>query len=106
MGSSLATSSARAGAVRTRLEPYPAHGALAFNFLSGLAFLAGALLAYGASLRFDVTWLVPVATGNFIDVAASDLVPEVNKPQTLWSAAVHLLAFTLGLGLVFGLHGH
>lgn len=80
--------------------------ALAFNFLSGLAFLAGALLAYGASLRIDVTWLVPVATGNFIYVAASDLVPEVNKPQTLWSAAVHLLAFTLGLGLVFGLHGH
>jgi zinc and cadmium transporter len=77
--------------------------ALVFNVLSGLTFLAGALLAYGASLHFDVEWLVPLAAGNFIYIGASDLVPEVNKPHTLATAAVHFGAFVVGLGILFAL---
>jgi zinc and cadmium transporter len=40
--------------------------ALLFNLLSGLTFLVGGLVAYGASLRFDVGWMVPLAAGNFL----------------------------------------
>ena len=47
--------------------------ALLFNVLSGLTFLTG----------------------------ASDLVPEVNKHQDLKANAVHLVAFVLGLALLF-----
>jgi zinc and cadmium transporter len=78
--------------------------ALLFNLLSGLTFLAGAMLAYAASFRFDVRWLVPLAAGNFIYIGASDLVPEVNKPHTIASSLVHFVAFAGGLGLLFGLH--
>jgi zinc and cadmium transporter len=51
--------------------------ALLFNFLSGLTFLIGGLVAYGAAQRIDVTFLVPFAAGNFIYIGASDLIPEL-----------------------------
>src|SRR5690606_37297228 len=56
--------------------------ALLFNFLSGLTFLLGGLVAYAASRAFDVSWLVPLAAGNFLYIGASDLVPEVNKARS------------------------
>ena len=77
--------------------------ALLFNFLSGLAFPAGALLAYMASSRFDVRWLVPLAAGNFIYIGASDLVPEVNKQHSLASSLIHFAAFVGGLASLLGL---
>src|SRR5690606_2700050 len=40
--------------------------ALLFNVLSALTFLVGGLVAYGASFRLDVSFLVPFAAGNFI----------------------------------------
>jgi zinc and cadmium transporter len=71
--------------------------ALLFNVLSGLTFLVGSLLAYTASLRFDLGWLVPLAAGNFIYIGASDLVPEVNKPHGVGEGLLHLGAFAIGL---------
>ncbi|MCK4838626.1 MAG: ZIP family metal transporter, partial [Desulfobulbaceae bacterium] len=49
--------------------------ALIFNMLSGLTFLVGGLVAYGASKTFDISFLVPFAAGNFIYIGASDLIP-------------------------------
>lgn len=80
-------------------------GALLFNLLSGLTFLLGALLAYGLSRHVDVSWLVPLAAGNFLYIGASDLVPEVNKTHSFASGVVHFVAFALGIGLLFALHG-
>jgi zinc and cadmium transporter len=77
--------------------------ALLFNLLSGLTFLVGSLVAYTASLRFDVSWLVPLAAGNFLYIGASDLVPEVNKAHSFGANVVHFAMFTTGLGLLFGL---
>lgn len=73
--------------------------ALLFNVLSALTFLLGGIVAYLASFKADVTFLLPLAAGNFIYIAASDLVPEVNKPRDLWHGAVHLACF-LGGALV------
>lgn len=53
--------------------------ALAWNFASALTFLVGALLAYGLSGRIDVAHLLPFAAGNFIYVAAADLLPEITS---------------------------
>jgi zinc and cadmium transporter len=74
--------------------------ALLFNFLSALAFLFGGLVAYGASLRLDVTFLLPFAAGNFIYIAAADLIPEVKHERSLARAAVHFGAFLFGLALL------
>jgi len=78
---------------------------LLFNLLSGLTFLVGGLVAYAASLRLDVTWLVPLAAGNFLYIGASDLVPEVNKAHSLKANLLHFVVFASGLGLLFALAG-
>ena len=75
--------------------------ALLFNVLSGLTFLLGGLLAYGLSFQMDVSWLIPFAAGNFLYIGASDLVPEVNKHADNKANAVHLMAFVLGVALLY-----
>jgi len=77
--------------------------ALAFDLLSGLTFLVGGLVAYLASLRLDVSWLVPLAAGNFLYIGASDLVPEVSKPHSLGASFANFGVFATALGLLFGL---
>lgn len=77
--------------------------ALLFNLLSGLAFLAGGLIAYVASLQVDVRWLVPLAAGNFLYIGASDLVPEVNKAHSVRTSVLHFVVFAAGLGLLFAI---
>jgi zinc and cadmium transporter len=79
--------------------------ALLFNFLSGSTFLLGSLVAYFASKAIDVGFLVPFAAGNFLYIAASDLVPEVNKHRDVPSSAAHFLAFVAGLVLLWLLRG-
>lgn len=75
--------------------------ALFFNFISGLTFLLGAMITYVASNAIDVAFLVPFAAGNFIYIGASDLVPEVNKHDTLAANVVHFLAFAAGVALLW-----
>jgi zinc and cadmium transporter len=74
--------------------------ALLWNFISGLTFLVGALLAYAVSLQFDVTILVMFGAGNFIYIGASDLIPEIKVHQSLPHALVHLGSFAAGAGLM------
>lgn len=75
--------------------------ALLFNLLSGLTFLVGGIVAWMASARLQVSFLVPFAAGNFIYIGASDLVPEVNKHRDLSANIVHFLCFVGGLGLLW-----
>jgi len=52
--------------------------ALVANFVSAATIVPGALCAYYyLSSDFTVTWLLSFAAGNFIYIAASDLIPEV-----------------------------
>jgi zinc and cadmium transporter len=74
--------------------------ALVFNLASGALFLVGGLVAYGASFHADVTWLVPLAAGNFLYIGASDLVPEVNKPHSLALGVLLFVAFLVGVVLM------
>lgn len=72
--------------------------ALLFNVASALTFLLGGWVAYGLSGRFEVTWLLPFAAGNFIYIAAADLIPELTGyPEGSRKA---LLSATFLLGLV------
>lgn len=82
---------------------WPRLPALFLNLASGLTFLLGALLTYAASFRMDVTFLLAFAAGNFVYIAASDLVPEVNKDRGWRRNVVHAASFVAGLGLLYGL---
>lgn len=74
--------------------------ALLYNVLSALTFLAGGLAAYAASFRLDVSFLVPLAAGNFIYIAAADLIPEVKAHADASANVAHFSAFALGLAFM------
>jgi zinc and cadmium transporter len=73
--------------------------ALIFNFLSGLTFLFGGLIAYILSFQLNVSWLIPFAAGNFIYIGASDLIPQMSKDTdiNLKSRGVTVAAFISGI---------
>ncbi len=74
--------------------------ALLFNFISALTFPVGALIAYFLSFHVNVTFLIPFAAGNFIYIAASDLIPEIKKKTDFKSSLIHSFFFILGLGIL------
>jgi zinc and cadmium transporter len=74
---------------------------LLFNFLSGLTFLFGGLIAYILSFQFDVSWLIPFAAGNFIYIGAADLISQLHKGTSITSKSrvMTLAAFISGIYL-------
>jgi zinc and cadmium transporter len=50
-----------------------------------------------------VTFLLPFAAGNFLYIAASDLVPEVQKDHGPARNLAHTLSFVRGIALLYGL---
>ncbi len=79
---------------------FPKKQALLFNLLSGLTFLVGGLLAWGLSSQIDVAFLIPFGAGNFIYIAAADLIPEINREGRAKRALVHFIAFAAGVALL------
>lgn len=77
--------------------------ALLWNLASALTFPLGAILAYAAAQRFEVAGLVLFGAGNFIYVAASDLVPEIKAPGNFRGAVMHFCLFILGLAITLTL---
>ncbi len=73
------------------------------NFASRLTFLLGAVLAYAASLQFHVTPLILFGAGNFIYIAASDLIPEIKSHGGPRLAAVHFACFCAGMAALLAL---
>lgn len=78
--------------------------ALAWNLASGLTFPLGGILAYLAARTIDTTFLVPFAAGNFVYIAAADLVPEIHRAGGPGERVVHFAALAGGLGLLAALH--
>jgi len=74
--------------------------ALLYNFLSALTFLVGGIVAYGASFNFDVTFLLPFAAGNFIYIAAADLIPEIKHEESAKLNVIHFASFLIGIALL------
>ena len=71
--------------------------ALLLNFLSGLTFLVGSLLAWGLAARIDLSALVAFAAGNFVYIGASDLVPEVARHEQMSKNLLHFGVFAAGV---------
>lgn len=74
--------------------------AVLLNVLSGVTFLAGALIAYAIPEEWSVAWLIPFAAGNFLYIAAVDLIPEVARPHEARLPSGVLGAFALGVLLM------
>ncbi len=79
--------------------------ALTLNFLSALMIVPGGMFAYFLSTRMDTTFLLPFSAGNFIYIAASNLIPEIKHSENLRNGIVQFLAFMLGIGLVLAVRG-
>ena len=79
--------------------------ALFVSVASSLTFLVGGVFTYAASVQADVAFLVPFAAGNFLYIAASDLVPEVNKHHSIRVNLVHFGSFVAGIALLLAIKG-
>lgn len=79
---------------------WPRTRALVYNGLSALTFLVGGVVAWSASSRMDISWLLPFAAGNFLYIGASDLVPEINRHDNLRDNVVHFVAFVGGIAII------
>lgn len=79
----------------------PSRRALLLNFLSGLSFPLGGLVAWQVGGTCDVQPLVAIGRGNLLYVAASDLIPEVKHSERFVEAACRFGAFVVGVLLLF-----
>ncbi|GAA4380424.1 ZIP family metal transporter [Agromyces bauzanensis] len=79
--------------------------ALMFNVLSAATFLVGGYVAYLLSGDIDVAVFIPFAAGNFIYIAAADLIPEFSHEETARGKVVVTLTFLVGLGALYLLAG-
>lgn len=81
--------------------------ALLFNLVTAATSILGAgiVLYLGSEFQASMTWLVPFAAGNFIYIAAADLIPELHK-EVKWNKSVlQLLAVLAGIGAMILLLG-
>jgi zinc and cadmium transporter len=74
--------------------------ALLFNLASALTFLLGGWVAYALAGRFEVTWLLPFAAGNFVYIAAADLIPELTGYPEAARKVLFSGMFMLGLAVL------
>jgi zinc and cadmium transporter len=79
--------------------------ALSANFLTALTAMIGALVGYFLSVHVQgiVPYLLPLAAGGFLYIAASDLIPQMMKENRLEKWSVSFLFFILGIVLMFGM---
>lgn len=73
--------------------------ALLFNFLSALTAVAGtlAILVLSEKIIFVSPFLLPFAAGNFIYIAASDLIPELHKKHQARESVVQIVLLSFGI---------
>ncbi|MDR1997194.1 MAG: ZIP family metal transporter [Candidatus Margulisbacteria bacterium] len=81
------------------------HRALFYNFLSALTAVAGTLLGFFFSARFQAFTgaLLPFTAGGFIYIASCDLIPELHEVKDQKQSLLTMLTFMLGLALMSAL---
>ena len=76
--------------------------ALLLNFISALTAVLGGIAGYFlyGYIEDSIVYLLPFAAGNFIYIAASDLIPEIKHRENLKKSLVHFVVFLCGIGLM------
>ena len=79
--------------------------ALMYNFLTATTAILGALIALLLSSKISgaTTLLSAFASGNFIYIAGSDLIPELHKETELKKSVIQIFTFILGIAIMYGL---
>ena len=79
--------------------------ALAFNFLSALSAIIGVLLSNYFSIYIEnfIGFLLALAAGGFIYIAASELIPEMQKEKEFKRSIIQFILFVLGIVLILSL---
>lgn len=79
--------------------------ALAFNLLSGLAAVAGAVVSLLLSGATDgvARFLLPFTAGGFVYIASTDLIPELHKEPEAAKSVIQLLGLVAGVAVMAAL---
>ncbi len=77
--------------------------ALGFNLLSQLTSVVGGVTGFLLAGAEWFSFLLPFAAGGFIYIAASDLIPELHKEQSLKKSLLYFLFFILGISFMLGI---
>lgn len=82
---------------------YSRKKAIFWNFLTALfAVLGGIIGYYIARASYDAElYLLPIAAGGFIYIAASDLLPEIRKEKSLTKSLTAFAFFILGILIMY-----
>lgn len=80
----------------------PKPKALLYNFFSALTAVAGACVVLFFSLRIESLgrYLLPFAAGNFLYIAASDLIPELLKKRRLNVSMIQIVLLVSGVFVI------
>lgn len=73
--------------------------ALAFNVLSALAAVLGAVIGILGGQALAV-WAIPAAMGGFLYIGSATLVPQLHRHCSTRDTIEHVLAFILGVSLI------
>jgi len=76
--------------------------ALTFNFATAITAILGGIIGYLASsvMQTSVIYLLPFAAGNFIYIAAADLIPEIKHQVSLRRSILHFGVFIIGIAIM------
>jgi len=74
--------------------------ALTANFISALTIVFGGIIAYILSGEINTTFLLPFAAGNFMYIAAADLIPEIKHETNIKRSSIYFAAFIFGIGIL------
>lgn len=75
--------------------------ALFANFISALTIIPGGIVAYLFSGLIDISFLLPFAAGNFLYIAASDLIPEIKVNENRLKSFILFSVFLSGIFFIF-----
>jgi len=84
---------------------FSAKKALAFNFLSAVTAVAGAVIALllASGIENFTLFLVPFTAGGFVYIAGSDLVPELKKETALKKSFLQIASLAFGILVMLAL---
>jgi len=79
--------------------------ALIWNYASAITVIFGGIAGYYLSAMIEgaAVLLLPFAAGNFIYIAASDLIPEIKHGEDIRRNLVHFFTFIIGILLMLGI---
>jgi zinc and cadmium transporter len=84
---------------------YSRKKALIYNFFISLSAFVGATLVLLIGFKFENIsfFVLPIAAGGFIYIAASDLMPELKKETSLKKSLLQLTFIVLGIAIMAGI---